>query len=157
MTAHRDVIRGQILSMGKRGGRVPCSLHWRREEVWLHQTVKTRCLTSMGHAFSMSDRPPTGSLARRDHLLGLAPGDGIHAAVGQEVRAVPDLHIDDTFFCFRFYELVGDPPHRLTVTPAGTAVGPITGTCHPWGTLGMGEVTSKAEQHYPMGAAKGSG
>lgn len=89
---------------------------------------------------------PTGSPAWRDHSLGLAPGDGIHAAVGQEVRAVPDLHIDDAFFCFRFHKLIGDPPHCLTVTPAGTAMGPITGTRHPRGTLGTGEVTSKAEQ-----------
>lgn len=94
----------------------------------------------------MPDQPPASSPARRDHSLGLAPGDGIHTAVGQEVRAVPDLHVDDAFFCFRFHELVGDPPHRLTVTPAGTAVGPITGTRHPQGTLGTGEMTSKAEQ-----------
>jgi len=79
-----------------------------------------------GPGFSLPNQPPTGSPARRDHSLGLAPGDGIHAAVGQEVRAVPDLHVDDAFFCFRFDELIGDPPHRLAVTPAGMAAGPIT-------------------------------
>lgn len=60
------------------------------------------------------------------HSLGLSPGDGADGAVGQEVRAVADLHVDDAFLRFCLHQLVRDPPHCLAVPPAGTATGPVT-------------------------------
>lgn len=67
-----------------------------------------------------------GGDARGGHSLGLSPGDGADGAVGQEVRAVADLHVDDAFLRFCLHQLVRDPPHRLAVPPAGTATGPVT-------------------------------
>lgn len=78
-----------------------------------------------GDAFSMPNQPPSSSPAQQDHSLSLSPGDGSESRVGQEVRAVPDLHVADSFLGFCFHKLVGNSLHCLTVTPAGIAV--ITG------------------------------
>lgn len=67
-----------------------------------------------------------GGGARGGHSLSLSPGDGADGAVGQEVRAVADLHVGDTFLRFCLHQLVRDPPHRLAVPPAGIAMGPVT-------------------------------
>lgn len=88
----------------------------------LQQPLNTQWLTGTGHAFSMPNQPPTSSPARQDHSLSLSPGDGIHTSVGQEVRAVPDLHVGNPFLCFCFHKLVGNSPHRLTVTRNGRHV-----------------------------------
>lgn len=115
--------------MGERGGSTLALTAW-EEKGLLQQPLNTQRLTGTGHAFSMPNQPPTSSPARQDHSLSLSPGDGIHTRVGQEVRAVPDLHVGDPFLCFCFHKLVGNSPHRLTVTPAGMAVGPVTLRAH---------------------------
>lgn len=120
------------------------SLRWEREGLVTPDCEHT--LADQRGPCLLHAQPATHQLpgtGERGHSLSLAPGDGIHAAVGQEVRAVPDLHIDDAFFCFRFHELVGDSPHRLTVTPAGMAVGPTTVTLRHTGD-GRGDARGRA-------------
>lgn len=79
-----------------------------------------------GDAFSMPKQPPISCPGQQDHSLSLSPGDGSHSRVGQEVRAVPNLHVGDSFLCFCLHKLVGNSLHCLTVTPAGMAVGLVT-------------------------------
>ena len=49
-------------------------------------------------------------------LLLLVPGDGFHLSVGQEVRTVPHLHVDNSLFGFVLHKLVGDPLDGLSVS-----------------------------------------